>query len=114
LPHGLLGFPHQPGLQALRSSAAECELCRLILSQVDLVIAEFQVALGVKSFLVYYDSSYPTFDLFLRKRPAGGDGFWVICNSTVRDVIYLLAAVGLSVRDGIYSLRKMLRPAYWD
>jgi hypothetical protein len=100
------GFPHQPDLQSLRSSAPSCELCRLILASTDQVIAEFLVAKKKKSFVNNHDYGHPTFNLYLTKRRDCGDGFWVLSNSTVRDSVYLLAAVGLSARDGKTSRRR--------
>jgi hypothetical protein len=95
------GLSHQPDLSSLRSSARECELCRLILVQVELVISQLDKAIEEDiDFQTYTDYRYPTFDLCLAKRRVEGPGFLVLCNSASGTNIYLVAAIGLCAKDG--------------
>jgi hypothetical protein len=100
MPPGLLGFPHRPDSHSLRTAAASCSLCRLILAQIDLVVDEFRVASQDSFFQQHHTAGYPTFDLFLTRRRDTGHGFLILCHSTVRKTIYLLGAIGLGVLDG--------------
>ncbi|KIW83975.1 hypothetical protein Z517_03221 [Fonsecaea pedrosoi CBS 271.37] len=97
---GVLGFPHHPDLQALRISAADCDLCRLILEQVDLVFDEFRAVHNDRAFRDYHRDGYPTGSLFLARRRDTGKGFLVLSHSDVRDTVFLLGAIGLAVPEG--------------
>ena len=98
------GWPHHPTLEALSVSATSCELCRLILDQVDLFIAEFRAAEQDEFFRRTFNKGYPTFKLWFTKRRGGADGFWVISTGRERgrdrESIFLLAAVGFCVEEG--------------
>ena len=105
-----LGFPHWPNIEALRDSAAKCELCDLILSSVDRVIDEICDATEEK--LLRYNSSPASlvFDFWIVRRRDGGDGFWVLSHSDNADDIgnhkasfYLVAAIGICVKEGTIS-----------
>lgn len=82
---------------------AECELCRLILSQVELVISQFKDVENGNAFRELNRSGHPTFDFFLMKRRVEGDGFFVLCNGTSGRGFYLVAAIGLCTKDGAWS-----------
>ena len=97
---GLLGFPHYQDLQALRRSAENCGLCRLMLAQIDLVVDEFRIAHQEKFFQENHRDGFPTYSLFLTRRRDTGKGFFILSHSTVGDVVYLLGAIGLAVREG--------------
>ncbi|KLU91055.1 hypothetical protein MAPG_09579 [Magnaporthiopsis poae ATCC 64411] len=94
-----LGFPHQPDLQSLQTAAVGCSLCRLILGQIDLVVEEFRVVSQQSDFQKFYPGGYPRFDLFLVRRQNTGHGFLILCHGITDDFIYVLGAIGLSVRD---------------
>lgn len=95
-----LGFPHHPTLESLRqASAAGCEICRLIKTQADGLLGHIETYGPAKHSL---GRAYPLFDLWLTKRPYGGDGFWVLTNSShgTGRVLLILAAIVFSCDDG--------------
>lgn len=98
------GSPHQPDLESLKTSAATCELCCLILNQIDRFIDEFRAAEQDEFFRNTYNKGYPGFDLWVTRRRAGGEGFWVLSTGKEKDrdrrSLFLLAAFGLCVTDG--------------
>jgi hypothetical protein len=100
-PRGLLGFSHQPDLQSLRSSAVTCELCRLILAPIDLIVDELRDDQRESYYRLIDDYGTPSFDLWLTKRRDVGDGFWALCHSKPGGSVYLLAAIGFCVRDSM-------------
>lgn len=95
-----LGLPHHPTLESLRqASAAGCEICRLVETQADGLLGHIETYGPAKHSL---GRAYPLFDLWLTKRPYGGDGFWVLTSSThgTGRVLLILAAVIFSCDDG--------------
>ena len=95
-----LGFPHHQTLKSLRQASAEnCEICRLIETQADGLLDHIETYGPPKHSL---GRAYPLFDLWLTKRPHGGDGFWVLTNSTrgTGRVLLILAAIVFACNDG--------------
>lgn len=67
---------HHASLEGLRRAAAEgCELCRLIQCEAEAMLAELDGLQGLTNRCSY---GPPTFDMWLTKRPEGGQGFWVL------------------------------------
>lgn len=66
------------------AAANGCELCQLIKDQTDALLAELDSLDHHQRVLEY---SPPTFDMWLTKRPEGGNGFWVLsaCHKTFED-----------------------------
>ncbi|RAQ81624.1 hypothetical protein COH21_011933, partial [Aspergillus flavus] len=99
-PRDALGVPHHPNLDSLReASAAGCELCYIIETQVNGLISdiEIQEMIWHKSL-----SSKPHFDLWLTRR-LEGDGFivltpdntnsWLAPSVTARHTVLVLGAM---------------------
>ncbi|KAH6666119.1 heterokaryon incompatibility protein-domain-containing protein [Halenospora varia] len=118
------GFPYQPSLSALQTSAASCPLCNLILDQVKLFIGEYEDAVkNGKYFLRLNNEELPTFNMWITKRglrdeSAGlylkheGDGFWIFTGSEKKHpgpvperehehwTVYLVGSVGFVGVEG--------------
>ena len=104
-----LGVPHHGDLESLRrAAAAGCHLCRLVEKQADGILKDAEVdeeeERKHRSILRYE----PTFELWLSKRPALGDGLWFMtkdrlsANTSWRRHIPA-AALGFCVDDGALS-----------
>lgn len=93
---------HHASIEGLREAAAEgCELCLLIQGEADVMLAELE---GLEGVMEQYSNFLPTFDMWLTKRPDGGQGFWVLseCNPSVRGTVTVpVAAFGFAVAEGM-------------
>ena len=101
------GIPQQPDLPALRSSAKECELFRLILQHIELVLAQFDKAIKENNYLLERHDPYINLDLCLAQRRVEGPGFLVLCKNAKVGGFYLVAAIGLAAKDGMISLKDL-------
>lgn len=104
-----LGHPHQRNLEELQASAEKCELCKLLATQAELFVAEYNGLDEKNRFRGDAYGGYPDFDLWLTKRRDGGDGFWVFTSGKdrfngKRETIFLLATVGFCVTEGSLSV----------
>ncbi|OOO05060.1 Heterokaryon incompatibility [Aspergillus oryzae] len=97
-PRDALGVPHHPNLDSLReASAAGCELCYIIETQVNGLISDIEIQEMIWHKSV---SSKPHFDLWLTRR-LEGDGFivltpdntnsWLAPSATARHTVLVLA-----------------------
>lgn len=110
---GPLGFPHHPDLESLRrASAAGCELCREIERGADGLLAAVMRHKSENP-LAWSLVGDPTFDLWVTKRPEGGDGFWVVTKSSVEaeKFLYAIATFGLCTEDSEFSFACLLFPS---
>lgn len=127
-PPGVRGYEHHQSLDALRQSALSCGLCSLICSSANNVqkqLEELKPKWEAKEAIQY---EWPTFKLFVVKRREGGDGCWVMSfvdgdgERTKRrekrnvEEAWIIAALGLCVRDGKLSLlpSTQLEPQHAD
>lgn len=80
-------------------TAAGCEICRLIETQADGLLDYIETSKFPTRGL---GPARPLFDLWLTKRPYGGDGFWVLTNSTrgTGRALLILAAITFSCDGG--------------
>jgi hypothetical protein len=100
-PNELLGFPHQPSLEALEASAASCGVCSLINESVVRFIAAYRKAEQDPSFLHWDRHGCPVnFQLWLTRRLGSADGFLAFAYARSGKSIFLVGAVGFCVRDG--------------
>lgn len=86
----------------LQAAAAGCELCTLILGQVDIMLAEIE-GLTEEQKLRHQMSYMPTMNLWLTRRRYGRQGFWVLsesCRSNDEKELLLLAAFSFAVMKG--------------
>ena len=93
-------FQHHADLESLRHAAgAGCGLCRLIEAQVDAILGDIG-SLDARRRDVY--GLPPSFDLWLTKRPKGGQGFWAVtsCGGKRDDAIIPVATIGFCAEDG--------------
>jgi hypothetical protein len=96
-----LGYPYHPNINALRASASNCQLCDLVLTVVEKVISERNRATQEQMTKFNNFPAVLSLELWLTKRRDMGDGFWVFSTSGDENIIYLVAAVGLCVREGV-------------
>jgi hypothetical protein len=103
----LFGFHHHPDLESLRrASTSGCELCRLIEIEADALLVDISERnLKYSQFpevLARLDACDPSFDLWITKRPKGGDGFWVVAKSASapEELLFLVATFGFCSEDG--------------
>jgi hypothetical protein len=103
------GVRHHANIENLRKAAAEgCELCRLIQGEAHVLLTELEGLEGPMK--EYYNP--PTFNMWLTKRPGGGQGFWVLseCRPSVRGAMAIpIAAFGFTVAEGIFEPWPMLK-----
>lgn len=94
---------HHSSLESLRDEAAAgCELCTLILGQVDTLLAEIE-GLTEEQKLRHQTSYTPTMNLWLTRRPYGRQGFWVLSESLRskdEKELLLVAAFSFAVTKG--------------
>ena len=93
---------HHANIEGLRGAAAKgCELCLLIQGEADAMLAELD---GLEGLMKRYSDGPPTFDMWLTKRPDGGQGFWVLseCSTSVGGTeIVPVAGFGFAVAEGV-------------
>jgi len=101
------GFHHHAGLENVRNaSASGCELCRMIEIEADALlvdIAERNLKHSQSSrVLTRKDPADPSFDLWITRRPEGGDGFWMVTKSASAPdrLLYLVATFGFCSENG--------------
>lgn len=107
-PRDCKGYSHYQSLEALNSSAEDlgCGICRLIYKQVELCrlkLEELQLGREEDS---EFRHAWPLWKFWITKRP-DGDGFWVLSytDNNREGLVRLLAAIGISVRDGKFMSR---------
>lgn len=108
-----LGFHHHDGLEKLRSaSTSGCELCHLIEAEADALLAD--IAKRNSQYSQFPDilarlHSDPSFDLWITRRPEGGDGLWVVTESaTTKNVLFVVATLGFASENGTTIIPKQL------
>ncbi|KAF1734921.1 hypothetical protein CRV24_003839 [Beauveria bassiana] len=84
------GFPRDPTVSSVRhhnniehlqgAAASGCALCALIWNQLQLLLSEIE-GLDKETKKTYELFYRPTVDLWLARRPCGGQGFWVLSES---------------------------------
>jgi hypothetical protein len=92
------GFPFHPSLESLTSSAENCDLCSLVLSAIENALKELNDPMPINKLRGIPN---PTWKLCLTKRRQGGDGFWVFTECENGRKFFLVAAIGLCVKEGI-------------
>ncbi|UZP38276.1 hypothetical protein NXS19_006092 [Fusarium pseudograminearum] len=101
-PRDCIGYSHYQSLEALNSSAEDldCGLCRLIYKQVELCRLKLE-ELQSRREDFEFRHAWPLWEFWITKRP-DGDGIWVLSytDSDKEGLVRLLAAIGISVRDG--------------
>lgn len=94
---------HHVNLEGLRKSAEDgCELCVLIHSQAEALLAELETPKGKR-----LECSPPDFDTWVSQRPDGGEGFWVWSaptSNTSGGEILPVAAFAFIVTEGVLAL----------
>ena len=108
-----VGLPHYAGLDALKESAKECPLCRMILERVDEFVE------GLERDEQDEDQRYVVFErqrhgipdewvFSLVQRLDDADGFCVLADSTNRKYLYLMNVFGFCVdpQDSLYSAKR--------
>lgn len=86
-----------------RAAAAGCGLCRLIEGQADAILAEID---GLDDAQRELDGALPNFDMWLTKRPDGGEGFWVLseCEGESETPVALpIAAIAFVASEGEFQ-----------
>ena len=96
------GIPYHPDLESLQRSAKDCKLCQLILEATEKVILELSTNTEEKKLRLNSFPDILTYNLSLTRRRLG-DGFWVMSTSDNPWAIYLVAAIGFCVKNGLYS-----------
>jgi hypothetical protein len=99
--HQTAGFSYWPNAAALRNSALTCDLCSLIFTSVDKVVNLWDNVTEERLAECSTRPQRPTFEMQLWKRSIG-DGFWVLTMTEDPRELQLVAAIGFSVREGIY------------
>jgi hypothetical protein len=94
------GHNHQPNLDALRDSAANCDLCKLILQSAEQVAQEVDEVNIEEEKIKGRRYAVPKFDLWLTRRMDGNPGAWVFSSTDEERNILPMAAIGLCTRDG--------------
>ena len=96
----LVGYLHQPGLQALAASAINCELCDLINESFAKCISAYRKAEQDPVFVYYNTSKGFSVDsqLWLTSRLDHGDGFLAFVRARLKASIFLVGAVGICWR----------------
>jgi hypothetical protein len=92
-------YHHHQSLEALQSSAKACELCALLLQEVITARSAFE---RVKDD-PWLSFRPPTYSLRLTKRMDKGQGFiaWSLSSDPDSSSLYLMAAIGLGVDEGL-------------
>ena len=94
------GLPHHKSLKELKMAAKLCEICQLI----NIGVSRVQELLDVANENEYYkfanQSGPPTYELFVCKRGAGGDGFVVLSPAEKNYEVFLVGAIGYCVDYG--------------
>ena len=100
---------HYANIEGLRRAAAEgCGLCLLIQGEADAILAELD---GLEGLMKHYSGSPPTFDMWLTKRPEGGQGFWVLseCSTSAKGAVTIpVAAFGFALAECMLESWPML------
>ncbi|KAF2460553.1 hypothetical protein BDY21DRAFT_167593 [Lineolata rhizophorae] len=108
VPGEEIGFSHQPGLDSLRRSALNCELCELLEEAAKGLIANLQEAEKVDSSKYIAKEGFPpTFQLWLTQRLDRAKGF-LIWTDTQNSSAYLIGGVTLSVNDDSHLSHSIL------
>lgn len=92
---------HHQGLADLHRAALQCPMCHSIRQQVDALLLE-RNGLDDRMKRAFPE---PMFNIWLAKRPKGGQGFWVLSEeSTSKNklVVIVIAAFSFFVPKGIY------------
>ncbi|KAH8603101.1 heterokaryon incompatibility protein-domain-containing protein [Bisporella sp. PMI_857] len=97
------GILHQPTLESLKSSAKDCKLCRLILKDVESVIAQIEACTASS----HKEKTNPwlytlRFRFSLVQKGQEDDGFWVLSSTNSLDTFQLVAAFQFCASDGSY------------
>ena len=106
------GYLHHTSLEALRTSAniSKCGLCELILKSAENVERDLETLKPGWEAGTERKYPWPTWEFWITERKQGGPGFWVM-SETDGGGVYLVAAIGLCVRDGkIYRSLSVSEP----
>ena len=106
-----MGFPFHPNLESLKTSAKECDLCRLILSRIDKAIEELRNPDENTHRGDIDIPKLPTWELWLTRRQELGDGFCVFTNCEDSEDFCFVAAIGICVREGMAPETERYLPA---
>lgn len=109
-PRHALGVPHHPNLDSLRgASAAGCELCYIIETQVDGLISDIETGEIISH---EPELSKPHFDLWLTRR-LDGDGFivltpdntntWLAPSDIAQHTVLVLGAMVFCCDEGVVN-----------
>jgi hypothetical protein len=98
----VLGFPHQPSLETLSASAANCDICELINESVLRFVTAYQKAEQEPRFVHTDRHGFPVnFQLWLTSRLERGDGFLAFAYAQSEKSNFLVGTVGFCVEDSM-------------
>jgi hypothetical protein len=103
------GFSYWPNAEALRNSAAQCDLCSLIFTSVEKVVTVWDNVTEERLLDCSTRPHRPTFEMQLWDRKIG-DGFLVLTMTEHPQQLQIVAAIGFSVREGINESNNSNRP----